>query len=159
VTNPSTFHGRSLTVRLFALLCQVALLPSVAVSQGTFAGSWTIRSWQPAPWLAADAAKAVKAEPGMIGAKITFSARRVSGPRILVCDKPEYEIKDAPLEGLFEGGLTDPSSQGAALGFKPPVKTLVPGCEFEFHLRDPNTAIFALSNVLYTIERNPSASK
>ena len=144
---------------LFLAVLAAMQFPTTAIAQGTFTGPWTIRSWKAAPWLSAVEARDVKPDPGMVGAKITFTAKRVSGPRILVCDKPVYEIKDAPLEGLFEGGLTEPVAQGAALGFKPPVTTLVPGCEFEFHLRDANTALFALNNVVYTIVRNPSSAK
>ena len=144
----------------FSLAVLVAMpFPMTAFAQGTFTGSWTIQSWKAAPWLGAEEARNVKPDAGMVGARIAFTAKRVSGPRILVCDKPEYEIKDVPLEGLFEGGLTEPVTQGAALGFKPPVTTLVPGCEFEFHLRDANTALFALNNVVYTIVRNPSSAK
>jgi len=149
--------GRDASRSYLALLLLLAPVAS-AQGQGVFSGTWTIRSWQPAPWLEAAEAKAIKAERGMIGAHVTFSKARVTGPRILSCDTPVYEIKDVPFDGLFEGGLTKPAEQGAALGFRGLVTTLAPGCEFEFHQRDASTALFAMSNVVYVMVRQ-GASK
>lgn len=150
------WHER-LVRRSYLTLLLLAAPVASSPGQGVFSGAWTIRSWQPAPWLDAAEAKGIRAERGMIGARVTFTSTRVTGPRILSCDKPVYEIKDVPFEGLFEGGLTKPAEQATALGFKGLVTTLAPGCEFEFHQRDPNTALFAMSNVVYVMVRQGTA--
>jgi hypothetical protein len=55
---------------------------------------------------------------------------------------------------LFEGGLTEPGKQAASLGFHGgTVPTLISGCEIEFHCVDANTALFALNNSIYRMER------
>ena len=65
-----------------------------------------------------------------------------------------YEITRAPPEGLFQGGLTEPARQAAALGFVGRrIRTLETGCEgwFEYHFLDARTAMFALDNMVYTV--------
>lgn len=127
-------------------------------AQGPFAGSWTIADWTVAPWVKADARAAIKPNAAVLNRSLIFTSKHVVGPTLLSCDVPKYELINSPLEGLFEGGLTNARADGAALGFKAPVKTLRANCDFDFHLRDANTAMFALDNVLYTMKRkNPTS--
>lgn len=130
---------------------------SPARAQGTFAGAWTIAEWSVAPWVS-DAERArIKPNANVLNHSLIFTAKHVVGPDLLSCDTPKYETVSSPFEGLFEGGLLKPKTDGPALGFKAPVKTLRPACDFDFHLKDPNTAMFALDNVLYTMKRkNPT---
>ncbi|MEO7998800.1 MAG: hypothetical protein ABI852_15225 [Gemmatimonadaceae bacterium] len=130
---------------------------TTAHAQGTFAGAWTIAEWSVAPWVP-DAERArIKPNDNVLNHSLIFTAKHVVGPELLSCDTPKYQTISSPIEGLFEGGLLKPKTDGVALGFKAPVKTLRPACDFDFHLKDANTAMFALDNVLYTMKRkNPT---
>ena len=142
------------------LACSIA--PRLASAQGAaFAGTWTIRAWRAAPWLDSVAARRVQPDAGLLGHQVTFTAGRVAGPTVLACRHPAYEVKDVPFDGLFEGGLTKPDAQARALGYTSPrVRTLMPGCDFEFHLRATDTALFALDNVLFTmVRRHPATTR
>jgi hypothetical protein len=137
-----------------APLCLLlSLLAVPAAAQGRFAGAWRVSAWRPAPWLADSARKVVRPDADVLGRRLTFGARRVTGPEILSCAAPKYEIKPVPPEGLFQGNLPRPAEQARALGLTSSITTLMPGCEFEFHFRDGRTGYFALDNVIYTIAR------
>lgn len=143
-------------IRLGLLVSAFALgVPSLS-AQGLFTGRWTIKRWQPAPWLDPAARKAVAPDSALLGARVMFNAHSITAPKPLACGNPRYETNAVPLENLFEGGLTAPKTQGPALGFPGPlVQTLMPGCDFEFHLTKAGTALFALDNVIYTMARLP----
>jgi hypothetical protein len=151
--NRMTMLVRSLVA---PLLVTALLVPSrPAGAQGSFAGTWTIKTWQPAPWLEGAERRTIRPEGRVLGKQVTFERRRVRGPAVMACTGPKYEIRDVPFDGLFQGGLTRPAAQATALGFKGPrVTTLDPGCEFEYHLVATDTALFALDNVLYTMVRD-----
>ena len=143
-----------------AITCLLALASaSSAHAQGAYAGTWTIDSWKPAPWLSAADAKAVKPHASLIGKTITFSKTKIAAPQPIACSGPKYEIKSVAFDMLFEGGLKKPATEAPALGFKAPVKTLMPGCDMEFHSIDDNTAKFALDNIIFTMTKKASASK
>ena len=123
-------------------------------AQGVFAGRWTIQSGQIAPWVPDSAKKNFVPTARLLKSTISFGRKGVVAPPPLNCREAEFAVVDAPLENLFEGGLTDPQAQAAALGFTGSiVKTLVPGCEIEYHLVDKHTALFALDNIIYTMTR------
>ena len=148
-----THLHRGLVVGFAAALLGV---PGTLSAQGVFVGRWTVQSWQIAPWVDDTARHGVAPDSALLNATVSFGRKGVTAPPPLGCPEAKFEIEDAPIENLFEGGLTDPKSQGAALGFHgATVKTLVPGCEIEYHLRDPRTALFALNNVVYTMVRKP----
>ena len=87
---------------------------------------------------------------------MVFAADRIDAPPPLACAGPRYEIKTSPPEGLFQGNLTDADKQAAALGYRSPqIMTLETGCPdiIDFHFVDANTAMFALDNRLYRMER------
>ncbi|MGE5723286.1 MAG: hypothetical protein ACM3YM_12585, partial [Sphingomonadales bacterium] len=58
---------------------------------------------------------------------------------------------------LFQGTLTDPERQARALGYASgrTIRTLETGCEgaIDFHFIDARTALFALNNRIYRLER------
>ena len=99
----------------------------------------------------------------LVGRRVTFEAKRIRGPDPLACSGPRYELTDVPAEGLFQGGLAeygDPAIGADALatrvGFaKRPIATLATGCEgaIDFHFTNPDTARFALDNMIYTLRR------
>ena len=63
---------------------------------------------------------------------------------------------DVGAEYLFQGGLTAPAAQAAALGFRGPrIATLETGCAgaIDFHFVNAKTALFALDNMVYTLRK------
>ena len=73
-------------------------------------------------------------------------------------------VQEVGPDYLFEGGLTDPVKQAAALGFtSQKIVSLSMGCvsndadiEMDFDLIDHDTAVFALNNVIYKMVRAPA---
>ncbi len=79
--------------------------------------------------------------------------------KALACRRAEYESTDYEADAMFQGNLPEPNPTAAAvrLGFK---KGEVPGVDlkcttgaYSYHFRDRNTALTALSNVIYTLKR------
>ncbi|MEP6781203.1 MAG: hypothetical protein ABJC26_15005 [Gemmatimonadaceae bacterium] len=144
----------------FAFVCACTLAGAGSLrAQGSYTGTWTVNSWKPAPWLSAADAKTVKPSVSLIGKKITFTKAKIVAPQPIACTGPKYEIKSVAFDMLFEGALKTPASDAPALGFKAPVKTLMPGCDMEFHSIDDNTAKFALNNVIFTMTKKHTAPK
>lgn len=57
---------------------------------------------------------------------------------------------------IFQGVLTEPARQAAALGFaEKAIATLETGCEglLDYHFRDDGTAMFALNNAIYLMRK------
>jgi hypothetical protein len=121
-------------------LAALAGLITIALSSGVhaqeaFGGPWLIIKAESAPW----------AEKGA-----------ASGPKPLLCRKLKYKVTDYTPDMLFQGGLTAPDKQAAALGFKgSSIKTLETGCEGEidFHMVDEMTVLFGLNDRVYTMTR------
>lgn len=91
-------------------------------------------------------------------------ARKPSPPRTptISCKNAHYEKSNFPYDELFQGALGELSAEVRAktvkeLGFPPePVPGIELGCstgEFSYHFRDPNTVLFALSDVIYILTR------
>ncbi len=164
IINVLGMYRRSAKLRIAAgvlvAVATFAMLPAQSlVAQGPFVGNWTIAEWKVAPWVAkADRAK-IKPNHAVLNRTVTISTKGVAGPKVLACANAKYEIVSSRFEELFEGGLRQPGADGAALGFKAPVKTLRPNCDFDFHMRDTNTVLFALDNVLYTMKRKTPVPK
>ena len=70
-----------------------------------------------------------------------------------------YEPTQYPIDALFLGMLPEPNQERLALnmGFaKGDVRGIDVRCTgglFAYHFRDPNTVLFALGNVIYTLKR------
>lgn len=147
--------GSICTVLTVAALCGAP----TAQAQGAFAGSWMVAEWSVAPWVTPTERANIKPNNDVLNHSVIFTSKHVVGPTLLTCDTPKYLTVSSPYEGLFEGGLPKPKTDGPALGFKAPVKTLRPSCDFDFHMKDENTVMFALDNVLYTMKRKTPAPK
>lgn len=92
----------------------------------------------------------------LVGKKVIYLPDRIEGPEPLACDEPLYRLVDTPPQGLFQGNLTAPVLQAAALGFHEPlIPTLQTDCEgfIDFHFLNRSTTMFALNNVIYTLRR------
>lgn len=144
---------------LAAALLLAAMRPAGA--QEMFAGSWVVVDAQPAPWVDGSSGAPPAVNEAVPGGRITFAADRVDGPPPLGCTEPRYQVIEAGPEYLFQGGLGDPTAQAAALGFAPgDIVHLSLGCVrdgadigMDFSLLDPDTALFALDNVIYRMVR------
>lgn len=152
--------GRRLAASLFIL--HVGAAPAQALD-ARFAGNWRIESASLAPWAEAKDVDPKEAR-GLIGKRLSFGPKAVSGPAPLGCKGPSYAIHEDVPEGLFEGMLAAPDKAGkprdaAALArdigmTTPRVSTLSVGCsEIPFHALMPGTLVFALDNQIYTLER------
>lgn len=128
-------------------------------AQGEFVGNWTVAEWKAAPWVPRTERANIKPNAAMLNRTVTISTKGVAGPKLLACASAKYEIVSSPFEGLFEGGLKQPKTDGAALGFRAPVKTLRPNCDLDFHMRNANSVLFAIDNVVYTMTRKAPAPK
>ena len=137
----------------------VALIVGVSASAGersAFLGAWLISGSQPAPWAAPGQQPPQSDIDRLVGKRVVFASDRIDAPPPLACVGPRYEIKTSPPDGLFQGNLTDPAKQAVALGYRiPQIMTLETGCPdiIDFHFVDSDTAMFALDNRLYRIER------
>ncbi len=124
-------------------------------------GEWVIAEAAPAPWADESRHKALAAEgKRMIGVAVTFkSGEVVSKHRTLSCRRARYEPTTYPADAIFQGNLPEPNPAGAAKRFGfvegdiPGVDLRCTGGLFSYHFRDRNTALTALSNVIYTLKR------
>lgn len=146
---------------LLTVLAWLAVPPSVLAQDNTLIGTWEIVEAQPAPWTP-ESQHAALAAAGkrMLKQTITFAPREVvSRHKALACKRAEYERTDYEADAIFQGNLPEPNPTAAAvrLGFK---RGEIPGVDlrcssgvYSYHFRDRNTAMTALSNVIYTLKR------
>lgn len=141
-------------------MCALAL---GGCSQPTFLGTWTIERVEPAPWADGTAPDAAIADL-YVGKTVAFEAARIDGPALLACANPKYTFEEVPAEGLFQGNVGGPNADAAAaeaaaraLGFTPPVHSMMTACEHDivFHQRDATYAAFALDNMIFWMVRRP----
>ena len=121
-------------------------------------GTWLIAEVRPAPWVDARNPATAPFDDRLVGQTVTYTPVRIAAPRPLACAHPRYRWVAVPPENLFQGGLTAPAAQAAALGFRPAaIATLETGCEglIDFHFTEAGTALFALNNNIYTLRRRP----
>ena len=144
------------------ILCLMAAVPAQALAQGVFTGSWRVTGAQDAPWVGPKSDLKPSYEAALRNATIAFGPKRVDGPGWFACPRPRYAITELEPESLFEGGLDDPDrgmttpkETAARLGFVgQKFPTLETGCaELSFHLAAPDTILFGLNNVIYTLKR------
>jgi hypothetical protein len=125
-------------------------------------GQWEVVEAVPAPW-ADEKNHAALAAQGkqMLKLTITFEPKAMkSRNRAFECKRAViYQPNEIESDALFQGNLPEPNPSAAAarLGFP---KGDVPGvdvrclkAQYTFHFRDPNTAMFNLNRVIYTLKR------
>ena len=135
-----------------------------ALAQDVFAGTWVVSDAQPAPWVDGSAGTQPDIDPAISHGKFTFKKDAVEAPAPFGCKQVQYTLSEVGPDYLFEGGLTDPVKQAAALGFtSQKIVSLNMGCvsndadiEMDFDLIDRDTAVFALNNVIYKMVRAPA---
>ncbi len=150
-------------IRRAALLAIALAVPDggAAAQDNALLGSWEIVEAQPAPW-ADEKQRAMLAAEGkrLLNQVVTFAPKEVaSRHKALACKRAEYEPTDYEADAIFQGNLPEPNPTAHAirLGFK---KGEIPGVDlkcttgvYSYHFRDRNTALTALSNVIYTLKR------
>ncbi len=142
---------RALIVVVAALLAA----PAVAQTKPT-TGDFVISGSQLAPW--ADAKSKIMGDElrTLQGKGVAFRPKGIAAPAPLGCKGARYKFVAYEPEGLFQGTLTAPKKQAAALGFVgEKIWTLETGCEIDFHFVDPDHALFGLNDMVYTITRKP----
>jgi hypothetical protein len=137
------------------LLLGAASASAAPQAKQDFLGKWTITTSQAAPWSKPDNKPVESDLKALMGRDVAFLKDRIDAPSPLRCRKPHYEIKQYPPDMLFQGTLTDPDKQAKALGYGPSIATLETGCEgaIDFHFVNRDSAMFALNNRLYRLER------
>lgn len=114
-------------------------------------GGWRVSAAVPAPWAIGEQDVSLK------GRYILFASNRVmSAGSVFDCGGATYEQGDVTPEGLFQGaGLT--GAQAAMVGLTERLApTLTMTCDtgiFPLHRTPAGRWVFALDNVLYTLER------
>jgi hypothetical protein len=148
-----TFCRRFRRAALAGLIAMA--LSSGAHAQEAFGGPWLIIKAEPAPWAEKGAASDAETKR-LLHQPVSILPDRIDGPKPLLCRKLKYKVTDYTPDMLFQGGLTAPDKQAAALGFKGgSIKTLETGCEAEidFHMVDEMTVLFGLNDRVYTMTR------
>src|SRR5579862_2657024 len=133
----------------------VMAVPFAASAQQAFGGPWLIIKAEPAPWAGKDAASYAEAK-ALLHQPVSILTDRIDGPKPLLCRKLKYKVTSYTPDMLFQGSLTAPDKQAAALGFKDKaIKTLETGCaaDIDFHMVDEMTVLFALNDRVYTMTR------
>jgi hypothetical protein len=150
-------------VRAAALLLALAFGGALQASAQTpperYFGSWRIARGVASPWLPG---APLRPETALVGERMQFGPARVDGPGVLGCTGARYTATQLPAEGLFQGTLPAPAALAAEwLGFASrPVEGFSLACStglFEFHSVGPDALLFALDNVIWTLDRSAGA--
>ncbi len=99
---------------LAAMACLAALPATAAAPQRPFYGRWLVAEAHPAPWYNPSNPGTAPVDDHLVGKSIVYMPSRIIGPRVLACKRPHYRM--ATPDYLFQGGLTAPAAQAAALG-------------------------------------------
>jgi hypothetical protein len=139
---------------MYGAVALMAGTSASAAEPSAFLGAWLISTSQPAPWVMPGQQLGQSDIYGLVGKRVVFAPNRIDAPAPLACAGPHYETKTVPPDGLFQGNLPDAAKQAGALGYPSQIMTLETGCaDIEYHFVDANTAMFALDNRLYRMER------
>lgn len=127
-------------------------LTLVAQPELDIIGTWRVASAVTPPWASGPPKPELKVKNGYV-LFLPDRVRSIDG--VLDCDDARYERYSTPAEGLFLGaGITQ--QQAAALGLTEPQwpsVTLTCGGIYTLHRTPDGRWLFALSNVIYTLER------
>lgn len=129
-------------------------------------GKWVISDYRLAPWSRPQDAAQLKADAKkLLKLQVTYAPKAVvAKDRAIACTNAHYEKSSFPYDEIFQGALAElyPEHRAKAvkdLGLPPePVPGIELGCstgEYSYHFRDPNTVMFALSDVIYILTRQP----
>ena len=151
---------------MLALAAAVAASSARADDAAPILGKWVISDYRLAPWSRPQDAAQLKADARkLLKLQVTYTAKAVvAKDRTIGCTSAHYEKSNFPYTEIFQGAFEDFSAEARAkavkdLGLPPePVPGIELGCstgEYSYHFRDPNTVMFALSDVIYILTRQP----
>lgn len=148
----------AIAVGCLAVAAGTLLRPGLADGPEPFAGSWDVVDVQPAPWVENGQQFPVNEE--IAKGRITFMAKSVQAPGFLNCDQAKFKLTTVPPEFLFQGGLANPATQAAALGYKGgEIRNLAMSCvsgtgdiSMDFSMIADGEIVFALDNSIYRME-------
>jgi len=125
-------------------------------------GKWEITKYVLAPWIEpGEDTKDIAADgEHHLRLSITFAPDKViSKDNTLGCTGANYEPTDFPPDYLFQGGLPEGEQAKIAASYGLPAGN-VPGFDldcstglFSYHFANADTLLFALSDVIYWLER------
>ena len=139
---------------VLAVALPVLALGSSARAADVYLGAWKLQSAVVAPW--ADPHQPdVTEKDASIGTTVTLTATAIAGPKVFACKGPHYKLSNFTADLLFQGAFeemhdsdksADPPKLAASLGFiGTSFKTLVTGCEIDWHFVDSSTVEAALT--------------
>ncbi|MEX2034679.1 MAG: hypothetical protein WEA28_05760 [Xanthobacteraceae bacterium] len=153
---------RRAALALVAFVWLVASAPGAPAADPSIIGSWKIVEAVPAPWSRPENHAALAGEgKGLMHLVITFTPKAVNSKfKLFSCKRRvTYEPVDLQIDALFQGNLPEPNPAAVAarMGFpKGDIASVDVRCinaKFTFHFRDPDTAMFNLNRVVYTLKR------
>jgi hypothetical protein len=171
MTMPQTMPGRVQRRWVIALvLAALAAGPFAARVFGAepfYIGTWKVTSAVVAPWWDDPVHKPDASElKSLVGQSVTFEARRIAGPRPLICNELNYRVRNYPADWLFQGQFgemhlrdkaVDTAKVAASVGFSKGTswKTVETGCanELDYHFIDNTTAAIGLNNYIYILKK------
>lgn len=155
---------------LLSLLIAIYAVSGIARAEDyPILGDWMIDKAIVAPWVGPNAslgkfASLSRAHLNMI---VSFFPNRVvaSDPK-LACTDVDYERTLFPPELIFGASLPDPDQVEIAAGLGLPSGT-IPGFDVDcgastvqsYHFANRNTVLFALEDIIYTMDRQPSKAR
>jgi hypothetical protein len=161
-------HGTARSCAALLLAGAVCLTGSSADADDAvpILGKWVVSDYQLAPWSRPQDATRLKADAKkLLKLQVTYTPKAVvAKDRAIACTSAHYEKSSFPYDEIFQGALGElyPEHRMKAvkdLGLPPePVSGIELGCstgEYSYHFRDPNTVMFALSDVIYILTRQP----
>jgi hypothetical protein len=165
-TTPS-FLRRSVIALALAPLVAGPIAARALGAEPFYMGTWKIASAIVGPWWDDAVHKPDASElPSLVGKLVTFEARRILGPRQVMCTELKYRVRNYPADWLFQGQFgemhlrdkkVDPAKVAASVGFSKGTswKTVETGCgnELDYHFIDDTTAAFGLNNYIYILKK------
>jgi hypothetical protein len=153
------------TLLLASAMCLIASAAR-ADDAAPILGKWVISDYRLAPWSRAQDAARLKADAKkLLKLQVTYTPKTViAKDRAIACTDAHYEKSSFPYDEIFQGALGElyPEHRAKAvkdLGLPPePVAGIELGCstgEYSYHFRNPDTVMFALSDVIYILTRQP----
>ncbi len=147
-----------------AFVLFAALLSPASAAEPFYLGTWKFTAAVVAPWATPAARKPNRTErDSLLGKTVSIKPKEIAGPRVFVCPRPKYTLKEYPATDLFEGAFgemrdrdpaLDPVKLAAALGFNGnSFTTLETGCEFDWHFVDQTTVKVGLNDWVYTLKK------
>jgi hypothetical protein len=153
-----------LRTAVVAFVLFAALLSPASAAEPFYLGNWKFASAVVAPWATPAARKPNRIErDSLLGKTVSIKPKEIAGPRVFVCPRPSYALKQYPAADLFEGAFgemrerdpgLDPGKLAAKLGFKGNAfTTLETGCQFDWHFVDQTTVKVGLNDWVYTLKK------